>query len=137
MKLAFIAAIFYACTVLGADMPDSAASEPELLAQAERHTGSGLVRNASFSSSEGRVFALWWDPHADIAATIFHAYAWFPGRRLWLHCVNTRLDGTPDVSAELTTGTPATLVVRDVKGKVVLQWQALGRTCSAFNGPND
>jgi hypothetical protein len=82
--------------------------------------GFGCLQSAQFSRWGRQVFAVWYCPFSGRAACYLHAYYYDHEKARWIRFLDTLLEGTQDLSAEMPTGGEL-LILKDVNEKVVVK----------------
>jgi len=129
MRLIFVitaAALTSADFLVAQDEPaakDSAAPKEsktteEITKAVEGHKKYGFIQTAQFSRWGRQIFAVWYCPFSGRDSCYLHAYFYDYDKERWIRFVDELVDGTHDLSVEMTTG-DAAVIFRRTDGKVV------------------
>jgi len=78
------------------------------------------VKTAQLSRWGRQIFAVWYCPFSGRDSCYLHAYYYDYDKARWIRFVDELVDGTHDLSVEMTTG-EAAVIFRRTDGKVVQQ----------------
>ena len=92
----------------------------EITKSVEGSKGFGCLQSAQFSRWGRQVFAVWYCPFSGRAACYLHVYYYDHEKARWIRFMDTLVEGSQDLSAEMPTGDEV-VIFKDVEGKVVVK----------------
>lgn len=102
-------------------LPERADSTAEVKTAITAVKGFGFVNSAHFERWDRQVFAAWWCPYSGRNTSHVVAYYLDPDKKKWIRFVETQVNGSHDLSAEMPCG-HGTLVFKNTKGEEVLKY---------------